>query len=229
MGESIVNMNRNTYEDAAMALRHITRRTLSCTLAVGISVAAASAAVAAYAAYTSPVALTGVVSIAGTSNIHEYTASTNAVRVTNVQLAAGIAGPNFWDEIVKPGAVEAFDVAIAAKTLASPKEGLDKNMYKALKVNEHPDITFRLRRIEARPGVAHGLRGIGLLQIAGVEREVALDLTAERKDAGLKVHGEVDILMTDFGVTPPKAMLGMLTTNPKVTISFDTVLTVPLT
>src|SRR3954468_24270889 len=113
MGESIVNMNRNTYEDAAMALRHITRRTLSCTLAVGISVAAASAAVAAYAAYTAPVTLAGVVSIAGTSNIHEYTASTSAVRVTAVQLAPAVAGPAFWDEIVKPGAIQAFDVAIA--------------------------------------------------------------------------------------------------------------------
>jgi hypothetical protein len=39
----------------------------------------------------------------------------------------------------------------------------------------------------------------------------------------------VQILMTDFGVTPPTAMLGMLKTYPKVTITFDTQLTVPLT
>jgi polyisoprenoid-binding protein YceI len=213
-----------------MAFRHSARRVLSHTFAIGFSVAAATAAVAAYGAFATPVTLTsGVVSIVGTSNIHEYTASTKSVRVTRVQLARWVVGPTFWDEIVKPGALEAFDVSIPAASLSSPKEGIDKNMQKALKVTEHPDITFQLRRIEARPGVANGLRAIGLLQIAGVEREVALDLTTGRQDGGLNVHGEVAILMTDFGVVPPKAMLGMLKTDPKVTISFDTLLSVPLT
>ncbi len=35
--------------------------------------------------------------------------------------------------------------------------------------------------------------------------------------------------MTDFGIAPPKAMLGMLKTDSKVTVSFETVLSVPLT
>jgi polyisoprenoid-binding protein YceI len=210
-----------------MALRHSARTAFSCTLAIALS---AAAAVAAYEAYSTPVTLaSGTVSIAGTSNIHEYTASTTAVRVTNVQLATSVAGPGFWDEVVKPGAIEAFDVAIDAGSLSSPKEGLDKNMHKALKVSEHKTITFRLRRLEPRPGTPGGLRGIGMLQIAGVEREVALDLTTQRKDAGLTVKGQVDILMTDFGITPPKAMLGMLKTDPKVTITFETLLTVPQT
>jgi hypothetical protein len=39
----------------------------------------------------------------------------------------------------------------------------------------------------------------------------------------------VSLLMTDFGITPPVALLGMLKTDPKVTVSFETVLTVPLT
>ena len=34
--------------------------------------------------------------------------------------------------------------------------------------------------------------------------------------------------MTDYGITPPKAMLGMLKTDPKVTVTFETVLSVPL-
>jgi len=162
-------------------------------------------------------------------SICSWTASTTAVRVTNVQLASSVAGATFWNEIVKPGAIEAFDVAIDAGSLSSPKEGLDKNMHKALKVSEHKTITFRLRRLEPRPGTPGGLRGIGMLQIAGVEREVALDLATQRKDAGLTVKGQVDILMTDFGIAPPKAMLGMLKTDPKVTITFETLLTVPQT
>jgi polyisoprenoid-binding protein YceI len=213
-----------------MRLRHSLRTTLIGLAATGIATIGVTTVAMHGAAATVPLAFeSGRVSIAGTSNIHEYTASTTAVRVTRVQLASTVGGPNFWNEIVKPGAVEAFEVAIAAASLSSPKEGLDKNMHKALKTEAHQDITFRLLRLEPRVGSAGALRAVGVLRIAGVEREVGLDLTAERKDAGLAVHGELQILMTDFGIAPPKAMLGMLKTDPKVTITFDTVLGVPLT
>jgi polyisoprenoid-binding protein YceI len=169
------------------------------------------------------------VSISGTSNIHSYTASTTTVHVTRAQVGGAFAGPDFWTNLLKPGAVEAFEIAIPAETLTSPREGLDKNMHKALQVKEHQDITFRLLRLEPRSGAPGELRGIGVLQIAGVEREVALDITTERKDTTLSVQGHVQLLMTDFGIKPPIAMLGMLKTDPKVTVSFETVLAIPLT
>jgi polyisoprenoid-binding protein YceI len=73
------------------------------------------------------------------------------------------------------------------------------------------------------------VNAVGVLKVAGVEREVTLALKTERQDAGLVVKGELAMLMTDFGITPPTAMLGMLKTDPKVTITFETVLGVPLT
>lgn len=213
-----------------MTLRHSPHPALRYTVALGLSFAAATGAVTAYVALTAPLTLgSGSIAIAGTSNVHEYTASTATVRVTRVQLAAGVGGPTFWDDVVKPGAVEAFEIAIPAASLTSPKKDLDKNMHKALKVVQHPEITFRLQRLEPRPGTPGTLRGVGVLQIAGVEREVALDLTTTRTDAGLRVRGALDLLMTDYGITPPKAMLGMLKTDPKVTVTIDTLVTVPST
>ena len=205
-----------------MSLRHLVRLTLGCaTLAIGF---AGTTVLDAQDAAQPPVAVSSSrVSIAGTSNIHAYTASTTAVRVTRLQLAKDVAGANLWDAIVKPGALEAFEVSIAAATLSSPREGLDKNMHKALKVTEYPEIVFRLRRVE--PGAQGVLVGVGVLRIAGVEREVSLDLTTERKDQGLIVRGSVPLQMTDYGIKPPVAMLGMLKTDPKVTVSFETVLT----
>jgi polyisoprenoid-binding protein YceI len=70
---------------------------------------------------------------------------------------------------------------------------------------------------------------VGVLQVAGVEREIALDLAIERGDATLSVRGEVQLLMTDFGIKPPKAMLGMLRTDPKVTVTFEAVFAVTQT
>jgi len=167
------------------------------------------------------------VSIAGTSNIHDYTASTTNVRVVRLELAEAVGGPNVWDEIVKPGVIDSFEVAIAAGSLSSPREGIDKNMHKALKVSEFPVITFRLIRFDGgEPGLLHAT---GTLKIAGVEREIALNLTTERHDATFTVKGAVTLLMTDYGITPPKALMGVLKTNPKVTVTFETVLVIPFT
>ena len=35
--------------------------------------------------------------------------------------------------------------------------------------------------------------------------------------------------MTDYGIPPPKAMIGMLKIDPKVTVKFETVLATPTT
>ena len=168
------------------------------------------------------------ISIAGTSNVHEYMASTTTARLQRLQLAAGVA-PTL-PALVAPGAIEAFEIAIPAATLSSEKDGLDKNMHKALKVTEHKDITFRLGRLEASAQAAPGTyRATGVLRIAGVERTATFNITVEQKATELVVRGEVPLLMTDFGIAPPKAMLGMLKTDPKVIVTFETVLSLPLT
>ena len=72
-------------------------------------------------AQTAPLAIdTARVTIAGSSNIHNYSAWTDTVRVTRVKLAAPIAPDAFWDHVVKPGALEGFEVSIPAATLTSP-------------------------------------------------------------------------------------------------------------
>ena len=196
----------------------------AAVLAAGILIVATPAA-----APTTPLAIgTGKLTIAGTSNIHAYAASTTAIRLTRVQLGAIPAG-DLLENALKPGVVEAFEVAIAAKSLASEKDGLDKNMHNALKAAEHPDITFKLLRFENKPAPGTGLRAIGVLRVAGVDRQVAIDITSERKDAALIVKGTLALLMTDFGIAPPKAMMGMLKTDPKVTITFEVTVAAHLT
>ena len=173
---------------------------------------------------SSPLALASAkVALAGTSNIHEFTAATTDVRLTRVALAGGLSGPGLLAAVLNPGAVEAFEVAIRTAALSSPKEGIDKNMHKALKAAEFKDITFRLVRLEAKPA----LRAIGMLKIAGVEREIAIDLKTSSTPTALTITGEVPLLMTDYGIAPPKAMLGMLKTDPKITVTFDVVLAAP--
>jgi polyisoprenoid-binding protein YceI len=165
------------------------------------------------------------VSLAGTSNIHEFTAATTEVRITRMALANGISGAGLLAAVLNPGSVEAFEIAIRTASLSSPKEGIDKNMHKALKAAEFKDITFRLLRLEAKPA----LRAIGMLKIAGVEKEIAFDLKTVATPTALTVTGEVPILMTDYGIPAPKAMMGMLKTDPRIVVKFETVLAIPAT
>lgn len=180
-----------------------------------------------FAADPAPLKLNAArVTIAGTSNIHPFTASTTDVRMSRLVLAP--MDGNRLEAAVKPGAVEVFDIVVMAASLSSPKEGLDKNMHKALKTAQFPEITFTLARTEA--GAApNTLKAIGVLKIAGVEREVALNLKVAVNASTITVIGELPLLMTDYGIKPPTAMLGMLKTDPKITVTFETVLGIPLT
>ena len=175
---------------------------------------------------SSPLALASAkVSLAGTSNIHEFTAATTEVRVTRMALANGVSGAGLLAAVLNPGAVDAFEIAIRSASLSSPKEGIDKNMHKALKTAEFKEITFRLLRLEAKPA----LRAIGMLKIAGVEREIAFDVKTAATGTALTVTGEVPILMTDYGIPAPKAMMGMLKVDPRVVVKFETVLAISTT
>ena len=180
-----------------------------------------------FAADPAPLALNAArVTIAGTSNIHPFTASTTDVRMSRLVLAP-VDGDRL-QAAVKPGGVEAFAIVIKTASLTSPKEGLDKNMHKALKAAEFPEITFTLTRTEAGTA-ANTLKAIGLLTIAGVEKEVTLNLKVAANASAITIMGELPLLMTDYGIKPPTAMLGMLKTDPKITVTFETVLGIPMT
>jgi polyisoprenoid-binding protein YceI len=154
--------------------------------------------------------------------VHAWTAASDAVTLTTVKVAAAAEG-DVIDAALKPGGLEAFAVSIPVASVKSPKGDLDKNMHKALMAEKHPTITFALSRLE--PGAAPDtFNAVGTLTIAGTAKDVSLAVTVARTAAGLKVTGNAPLVMTEFGVVPPKAMMGMLKTDPKVMVTFEAVL-----
>jgi polyisoprenoid-binding protein YceI len=191
---------------------------ITSILAVSILSTLSLPAAATAQAGTSPLAISSAnVSVDGTSNVHSFTASTTTVRLLAVEIA-GNPGEDLLAHVLTPGALSRLDVAIPAATLRSVKGDIDDNMHKALKVKEFADIRFRLRVVEAE---AAGYRAAGWLTIAGVEKDVSFLVQVQRTGAGLVVTGSTDLMMTDYGINPPRAMLGVLKTNPKVTIRLE--------
>lgn len=183
----------------------------SVFLALGAAVAVSLTLTAQQA----PLAITSAkVTITGTTNVHGYIVTSSEIRLVSARLAA--FDGDMWTLAQQPARVEAFEIAIPTASLKSTKDGIEKNMYKALKADKFADITFRTKSIEK---TAHGVRALGTLTIAGVAKDVTVDFVVQRAGTRLSLAGELPLLMTDYGVVPPKAMMGMMRTEPKVVIS----------
>jgi len=162
------------------------------------------------------------VTIEGTSKKDPFLAATRTVHVTRVQLA-GPPSEDVLRQALQPGGLEAFDLTIPVITLTSPDEGVAEQIHRSLKAETYPEIRFQLRSIGNGPGGAEGsirLIAKGRLTVAGVDREVTLDIKVIRAGSWLLVDGSTELLMTDFDVRPPQGMLGMLKTDPLIRVRF---------
>lgn len=167
------------------------------------------------------------VTLSGTSNVLDWSASTDAALTRNVKITRDLPGGDFfWVGVLQPGAVESFDVVVPITALKSDRDEFTADMHVALKAAQYPDIVFSLNRLEKKPG---GANAYGVLRVAGVEKEIVLPLVTTLRSGNMLVLGQVTLDMTDFGITPPTAMMGMLKTDPKVTIKFETTLAKPTT
>jgi polyisoprenoid-binding protein YceI len=165
----------------------------------------------------------GSLHLDGQSTLHDFTATTSTFTVrTTLDVPADAAD---WTPVLQPGSVKTFELHIPVASLKSEKEALDKNMYKALKADKNPEIVLNVERYEVGAPREGGtpLKVAGTLTVAGVVRPIELALDTRVTPDGLAVDGRQDLLMTDFGVDPPKFMLGTLKTHNKIVIHFSLV------
>ena len=156
-------------------------------------------------------------SLSGTSTMHPYTVSTRVLKATGTSATAADL-----KELLRAGALEAFELQIPVNTFTSDKDGLTKQMFKAMKADKHPLITFKLDGYTVEPASAGAtVKTTGMLTVAGVEKPIDVVLDVTEQPGSLRVSGTRDLLMTDFGIKPPTMFMGMLKTGDKVTIKFE--------
>jgi hypothetical protein len=102
---------------------------------------------------------------------------------------------------------------------------MEAHMYTALKAPEKSSrgaIVAKLDGLPMTDGIARTLEVTGTLMIAGVERPVRITVLGDRlPDGTLRARGTLPILMTDFGIKPPRPWGGILKTADKVLIQFE--------
>jgi len=125
------------------------------------------------------------------------------------------------------GSVRSVRLDIAVADLDCRNGTMNDHMRKALKADQNPGIAYRMTNYQLQvQGNGEGLAKLeGDLTIAGTTKPVTLDVVVTPgADGTLKVQGSKEIVMTDFGVNPPKLMMGTLKVNPRVVVHFDVVL-----
>ena len=196
---------------------------------MGAVVVALMGAVGAQAAPSVTLAPTSRLALHGKWTLHDY--HSVATRI-ELQVELGDVGSTSGaplDRLRQAGAVKAIVLTIPVHGMRSDKDGIDKNMQKALKASANPNIVFRLSAPPA-PGAwssdGSTVSVRGTLEVAGQAREIEVPLRASWTAEGIVLEGRKSLLMSDYGIKPPSMMLGTLKTADAVAIEFRLVLAV---
>ena len=157
--------------------------------------------------------------LSGTSTLHDW--DMNSGTFTG-QAKFGFTTP----EGKELNALTSLSFCLAVQDLKSDKSALDKNAYVALKTNQYKSILYKLVSATVMPEKdgQYLVKTIGHLTIAGVEREIDMDVyCATNKDESIICTGSKKLTMSDYRVKPPSFMLGVMKTGDNVTLDFTMV------
>ncbi len=123
--------------------------------------------------------------------------------------------------------VRGVEVKIPVTSIKSPKgKMMDSKTYKAFNHEKYPNIIFTLNTKKiTETNSTMDLKGS--LTMAGVTKTI--DLTVNYKllpNGELQVIGSKEIIMTDFGMEPPTAMMGTIKSGDAVVVTFDMTFTI---
>ncbi len=156
-----------------------------------------------FAQDTYTLASESALAIDGTSTLHDWTVVANTMEGT---LSTAEMAPEKIDFKVK-----------VADILSDRGATMDKKMHNALKMESHPMVVFTLKTLKDQTTL------VGVLDIAGVEKEVQIDAKIDTTSDTIKIVGEKKITLQDYNMEPPSAMFGQIVVGDEVVVKFDLV------
>lgn len=155
------------------------------------------------------------IGVDGTSTIHDWNMSTSAI----------LGSANFSAE-GEQLEITGTKITLKATDLKSDNSGLDEKAHEALKAKKHPIITFSQSDKVTVKTTGNAFKGTvrGQLTIAGETKTVSIPISGSVAQNILKVNGKVSLKMTQFGMEPPRAMMGAIRAGDEITVNFEVVL-----
>jgi polyisoprenoid-binding protein YceI len=160
--------------------------------------------------------------VEGTSTMRSFTCKAVVLEADVAAAAPGAVSAVLAGE----KAVKSVEVRVPAKRMDCGNGTMNAHMYKALKVEQHDAITFRVASYEVgRAG--DGVRGTltGTLTLGGVQKPITVTATGRGGGDGvLRVAGTHELKLSDYGLKAPSLMMGTMKVGDVVKVGFDLVL-----
>lgn len=193
---------------------------------VGYGFGTQSRAGAARAGLRIPVRADSRLWLEGSSNVRDWTCKATSMDAS-IEMDSDASGR----ATLEARAVRGVAVKVPVRSLKCGDRHMEAEMYRALKAPKPPAQTFITANFDRLPETGTALRTVevtGRLMIAGVERTVKMSVISDRLPDGThRARGTVPILMTDFGIKPPRPWGGILKTRDKVLIQFEIFISPP--
>lgn len=155
--------------------------------------------------------------IYGSSNVRDWTMDVLEIDgEISVQPASGDGLPT----------VERVFVEVPVDSILSGRDSQNEKAHKALQKKAQPSIYFRSETVNisanGEASDAFSVSAEGELIIAGERRNITLQAEGTRLANGAyRFQGEREMLMSDFNIDPPTALLGALRVADELRITFD--------
>ena len=120
--------------------------------------------------------------------------------------------------------ISGLSFSTPSNALKSGHDAMDKNAYKALKIDKTASINYIATSATVTPlSTADFLvKSQGKLTIAGVTLDTEISATCKiNSDKTISIMGSKKISMKEFGMAPPSFMMGTIKTGNDVTLKFD--------
>lgn len=121
------------------------------------------------------------------------------------------------------------EVVVLVETFDCGKQRMNRDFYKALKADAFPMIRFTLdeANVIGQPDAEdriYRLRVLGRLTLAGVTRRIEMRVLGRPlADGRYRVTGKERLLMSDFEIDRPTALLGLIRARDRILVRFDLV------
>lgn len=159
--------------------------------------------------------------VEGGSTLHDWSCPIETLN-GNLQVdTAGASGPTGL------GSLSRVQVQVPVDAIQCEKETMNEKLRDALQINKYPQVLFTLQDAQVSPLPDSGetwfsIDATGELILAGQRRQIELPVKGQRLQNGkLRFVGSHTILLSDYDIERPSAMLGTIKTSKEVTVNFD--------
>lgn len=156
----------------------------------------------------------GSLSVKGKTNVNEFTCS-----ITGYSNADTILVSRKADNLP---VVLKGELALPVSLFNCKNPIMTSDLRKTLKAKQYPELSIRFLTLSRLPaeGTKDAVKGLVEIELAGKTRRYEINYQINNNQSSVNLLGERNINFTDFGLSPPSKLGGMIRTENQLSVQF---------